>query len=55
MPSNRFPMGNSLQEYMEGNPLKQLKKALMSGKQHPSCEYCWNNESTGLHSHRKTN
>ena len=55
MPSNRFPMGNSLQEYMEGNPLKQLKKALMSGEQHPSCEYCWNNESTGLHSHRKTN
>ncbi len=54
MPSNRFPMGNSLQEYMEGNPLKQLKKALMSGEQHPSCEYCWNNESTGLHSHRKT-
>ena len=55
MPSNRFPMGKNLQEYMEGNSLKQLKKALMNGEQHPSCEYCWNNESTGLNSHRKTN
>ena len=55
MPSNRFPMGSNLQEYMEGEPLKQLKKALMNGEQHTNCEYCWNNESTGLHSHRKAN
>ena len=54
MPSNRFPMGKNLQEYIEGKPLKELKKALMDGEQHPNCEYCWNNESTGLRSHRKT-
>jgi len=53
MPSNRFPMGNNLKEYITGEPLKELKNALTNGVQHPSCEYCWNNESTGLHSHRK--
>ena len=47
-------MGKNLKEYITGKPLKELKKALMSGEQHPSCEYCWNNESTGLRSHRKT-
>ena len=47
-------MGKNLQEYIEGKPLKELKKALMNGKQHTNCEYCWNNESTGLRSHRKT-
>ena len=53
MPSNRFPMGTNLQEYMEGKPLKELKDSLLAGKQHTNCEYCWSNESTGLHSHRK--
>ena len=55
MPSNRFPMGNSLESYITGKPLKDLKKALLTGKQHPNCELCWNNESTGLRSHRKSN
>jgi hypothetical protein len=53
MPSNRFPMGSTLKEYIEGKPLKELKDSLLAGKQHPSCEYCWDNESTGLQSHRK--
>ena len=55
MPSNRFPMGSSLQEYLEGKSLKELKKSLLAGEQHSNCEYCWNNESTGLASHRKSN
>ena len=48
-------MGSSLENYITGKPLKDLKKALLTGKQHPNCELCWNNESTGLASHRKIN
>ena len=52
MPSNRFPMGNNLEEYLKGKPLQDLKKALSSGKQHSNCEWCWNNEKNNLKTHR---
>ena len=52
MPSNRFPMGDSLQEYIKGEPLKELKKSLDSGIQHPNCEWCWLNEQNKMKSHR---
>ena len=34
MPSNRFPMGNNLKEYVSGEDLKELKTSLLSGIQH---------------------
>ena len=52
MPSNRFPMGDSLQEYIKGELLKELKKSLDSGIQHPNCEWCWLNEQNKMKSHR---
>ena len=52
MPSNRFPMGNSLRDYVTGQPLKELKQALTSGIKHPSCEWCWLNEEKNIKSHR---
>ena len=52
MPSNRFPMGSSLKEYITGKPLKELRKSLDSGIQHKNCEWCWKNEATGLKTHR---
>ena len=52
MPSNRFPMGNSLKEYVSGEELKDLKTSLLSGIQHKNCEWCWKNEQLGLKTHR---
>ena len=52
MPSNRFPMGSNLKEYISGKPLKELRKALDSGIQHKNCEWCWKNEAAGLKTHR---
>lgn len=54
MPSNRFPMGDSVEEYLSGQPLKDVKKALFHGEQHPNCEWCWKNEQNGLKTHRIT-
>lgn len=53
IPSNRFPMGNSLQEYSDGKALKELKQAFIKNEKHPSCEWCWKNEELGLKSHRR--
>ena len=52
MPSNRFPMGSDISEYIKGEPLKELKDSLSSGIQHPNCEWCWKNEKNGLKTHR---
>ena len=52
MPSNRFPMGNNIKNYLTGNALKDLKKDLDSGVKHPNCEWCWKNEESGMKSHR---
>jgi len=52
MPSNRFPMGNSLKEYVSGEALKELKSSLQTGIQHKNCEWCWKNEKAGLKTHR---
>lgn len=52
MPSNRYPMGNNLDEYLNGKPLQELKEALSKGKQHSNCEWCWNNEKNKLKTHR---
>lgn len=52
MPSNRFPMGNNIQDYFSGDALKNLKKSLLTGDKHPNCEWCWNNEDNNLKSHR---
>jgi MoaA/NifB/PqqE/SkfB family radical SAM enzyme len=54
MPSNRFPMGDSLKEYITGKPLKELKASLQAGIQHKNCEWCWNNEKNNLKTHRIT-
>ena len=53
MPSNRFPMGDSLEQYSSGSALKQLKEAFIRNEKHPSCEWCWKNEELGLKSHRR--
>ena len=55
MPSNRFPMGSSLQEYANGQALSDLKQALSSGIKHQNCEWCWKNEENGLKTHRIKN
>ena len=52
MPSNRFPMGNNLEEYLSGEPLKKLKQDLASGKKPKNCEWCWKNEDNNMSSHR---
>lgn len=52
MPSNRYPMGNNIKEYLEGKPLDALRKSLLNNEQHPSCEYCWETERNKLRSHR---
>lgn len=52
MPSNRFPMGGNLKEYITGKELKDLKTSLQSGVQHKNCEWCWKNEKSGLKTHR---
>ena len=53
MPSNRFPMGNNLQEYSTGKALHNLKSDLLRGIKNKNCEWCWNNEKDGMSSHRK--
>ncbi len=53
MPSNRFPMGSNLKDYLTGQPLKDLKKALSSGEKHKNCEWCWENEKNKMSSHRR--
>lgn len=55
MPSNRFPMGNNINEYLRGSALSDLKRALSSGVKHPNCEWCWQNEASGMKSHRISN
>jgi len=55
MPSNRFPMGNSVKEYLQGEPLKELQQSFLENKKHPSCEYCWEAERNNLHTHRVRN
>jgi len=40
MPSNLFPMGNSLKEYYTGQPLEELKQSFLSNERHPNCEWC---------------
>ena len=52
MPSNLFPMGNSLKDYYAGQPLEDLKQSLLNNERHPNCEWCWKNEDLGLKSHR---
>jgi len=52
MPSNRFPMGESIKKYLTGNELANLKQDLDSGIRHPNCELCWKNEDAGMKSHR---
>ena len=52
MPSNRFPMGESIKKYLTGNELTNLKQDLDSGIRHPNCEWCWKNEDAGMKSHR---
>ena len=52
MPSNRFPMGGNLKEYITGKELKDLKTSLQSGIKHKNCEWCWKNEKSGLKTHR---
>jgi len=52
MPSNRFPMGESIKKYLTGNELANLKQDLDSGIKHPNCEWCWKNEDAGMKSHR---
>jgi len=52
MPSNRFPMGSTLQEYANGQALSDLKQALTSGIKHQNCEWCWKNEENGYKTHR---
>ena len=52
MPSNRFPMGNNLKEYVEGEALSDLKYALSNGIKHKNCEWCWDNEKNNMSSHR---
>lgn len=55
MPSNRFPIADSIKEYHESHILKEIKHALSSGIKHPNCEWCWSNEAKGIRSHRKNN
>ena len=55
MPSNRFPMGSNIKEYLEGSELAEVKSYLTKGLKHPNCEWCWDNERHGLKSHRATN
>lgn len=52
MPSNRFPMGESIKKYITGQALKELKQDLDSGVRHPNCQWCWKNEDAGMSSHR---
>lgn len=52
MPSNRFPMGNSIREYLKGEPLKELRESFLNNEKHPSCEYCWEAERNNLNTHR---
>ena len=52
MPSNRFPMGESIKKYLTGNELANLKQNLDSGIRHPNCEWCWKNEDADMKSHR---
>jgi len=52
MPSNRFPMGDSIKKYLTGYELTNLKQDLDSGIRHPNCEWCWKNEDAGMKSHR---
>lgn len=52
MPSNRFPMGESIKKYLTGNELANLKQDLDSGIRHPNCEWCWKNEDADMKSHR---
>jgi len=55
MPSNRFPMGHNIKEYLNGEPLKLLKDDLNSGTKSPNCEWCWSNEGNNLKTHRIKN
>lgn len=52
MPANRFPMGNSLKEYFQGEELANLKKALRNNVKHPNCEFCWEAERNNVSTHR---
>ena len=52
MPSNSFPMGNSVKEYLKGDALKELRQAFLNNQKHPSCKYCWENEKYNLPTHR---
>jgi organic radical activating enzyme len=54
MPSNRFPMGTNIKEYLTGDPLKTLKNDLNSGIKSPNCDWCWKNEENNLKTHRIT-
>ena len=52
MPSNRYPMGDTIKEYLTGQPLKELKTAFLKNEKHPNCTYCWENEKYNLPTHR---
>jgi organic radical activating enzyme len=52
MPSNRFPMGDNVKDYLIGIPLKTLRQDLLSGVKNENCEVCWKNEENNIRSHR---
>ena len=52
MPSNRFFMGNGVENYFSGKPLKQLKQKFLQDERPSECEYCWKAEDVNLKTHR---
>ena len=53
MPSNRFPMGSNIENYLSGDALKNLKQDLLNNIKNPNCEWCWDNEKNNMSSHRR--
>lgn len=55
MPSNRFFMGNGVNNYFYGDELKSLKQQFKDNQRPIQCEYCWDAEESNLKTHRIDN
>jgi hypothetical protein len=44
--------GNNILEYINSAELKKVKEKLLNGEKIPNCQYCWNDESSGIPSKR---
>lgn len=46
-------LGNSIDEYLQNQELKDLRNNFLQGKKDPNCSRCWQDESAGLPSKRQ--